>query len=161
MASSAAANSSPPGRGLRASPLATGLIAALLLLGCAEKERVQPQRFSSDELIRCYSEQFVAGVDEGSVHIRAGRIDPESGDLLDVHIETRDGFIAAARARFTVRASDDTFSLTLLDVRIARSGASPSPLIRVDLLTTQPIDLGVDVHETIRALGDGVSRASE
>lgn len=128
------------------------VLIAAAMGGCREKAPPAPETITSDALVERYGDALLAGLRDGDVHIRAQRRDPQTGELLNLQMQTASGLLTARRARFIVSAYDDTFALELIDVQVAGSAATPSRLVHLESLRTEPIDAEVDVRETLLSL---------
>ncbi len=136
------------------SPVLLALALTMCLPGCGEKNEAAVQTIGSDALAERYSEMILDGVEVEGFFIKAARLDPQTGELLQLLIKTDEGLLTAERARFIVRAYDDTFSLKLMEVLVARSSAESSKLAELESLTTGPIPVGMDVRDTLVTLSD-------
>ncbi|MFG0251286.1 MAG: hypothetical protein ACF8NJ_00255 [Phycisphaerales bacterium JB038] len=124
------------------------------LSGCGEKKEAQVQAIGSDDFVQRYAEMILDGVDEDGLFLKAAELDPQTGELRHLLLRTEEGMLTAERARFIVRAYDDTFSLKLMNVLVARSSSEESTLAELDSLTTAPIPAGLDVRDSVVTLSE-------
>jgi hypothetical protein len=134
--------------------LLLALALTLGLPGCGEEKEQAGQTIASDALVQRYADMILDGVDVDGFFIKAVRLDPQSGELCQLLIKTDEGLLTARRARFIVRAYDDTFSLKLMNVLVARGSSESSRLAALDSLTTSPVSVGMDVRDTLATLSD-------
>jgi len=117
------------------------LLSLLLALGCSRA----PEQ-SARELKERYALALLEGVSSGMNVIKAGEVDRDTLDLLDVRIEDGQNIVYAKRCEILVNERDGTASLRLHEVVAVDAGkparddtGNPGVLIELEGFTTDPI----------------------